>query len=167
VITDWPSTGRWTFTALWWAILLILVEGVTTMKTALAMLTGVAIGALAIQGLHAQQTPGAPQLPRVIYVAEIDVSNPEGYGKEFAPKAQEFIKKHGGTILAIGGSGGGPTQTHPITGFSGEPPKRVTIQGWESIDKVKGWQTDPEYVQLRKDVGEKHAKFRSYALETR
>jgi uncharacterized protein (DUF1330 family) len=136
------------------------------MKTAFAMLAGVAIGALAIQGLHAQQTGAQQQMPKVIYVAEIDVSNPEGYGKEFAPKAQELIKKHGGRILAIGGSGVGPTQTRPITGFSGEPPKRVTIQGWDSLDKVKGWQNDPEYVQLRKDVGEKHAKFRSYAVET-
>ena len=136
------------------------------MKTAFAMLAGVAIGALAIQGLHAQQTGGQQQLPKVIYVSEIDVSNPEGYGKEFAPKAQELIKKHGGRVLAIGGTGGGPIQTHPVTSFSGEPPKRVTIQEWESLDKVKGWFNDPEYQQLRKDVGEKHAKFRSYAVET-
>ena len=135
------------------------------MKTAFAMLAGVAIGALAIQGLHAQQTGGQQQMPKVIYVAEIDVSNAEGYGKEFAPKAQEFIKKHGGRIVALGGGGGGPTQTHPITTFSGEPPKRVTIQGWDSLEKVRGWLNDPEYVQLR-TVGEKHAKFRSYAVET-
>jgi uncharacterized protein (DUF1330 family) len=136
------------------------------MKTVFAMLAGVAIGALAIQGLHAQQTGGQQQMPKVIYVAEIDVSNAEGYGKEFAPKAQEFIKKHGGRIVALGGSGGGPTQTHQITAFSGEPPKRVIIQGWDSLDKLKGWLNDPEFVQLLKDVGEKHAKFRSYAVET-
>ena len=55
------------------------------MKTAFTLLAGVAIGALAIQGLHAQQTGGQQQMPKVIYVSEIDVSNPEGYGKEFAP----------------------------------------------------------------------------------
>ena len=44
--------------------------------------------------------------------------------------------------------------------------KRATIQGCDSFDKVKGRQNDPEFVQLRKDVGEKHAKFRSYAVET-
>jgi len=136
------------------------------MKTALALLAGASMGALAIQGLHAQQTGGRQQIPQVIYVAEIDVTNPEAYGKEFAPKAQELIKKHGGRIVALGGTGGGPTQTHPITGFSGEPPKRVNIQGWDSLEKLKGWLNDPEYVQLRKDVGEKHAKFRSYAVET-
>ena len=136
------------------------------MKTALAMLAGVAIGALAIQGLHAQQTRGQQQLPKVIYIAEVEVTNPDAYGKEFVAKAQEITRKHGGRILAIGGIGGDPTQTHTITSFSGDPPKRVTIQGWDSLDKVKAWQNDPEYVQLRKDVGEKHAKFRSYAVET-
>jgi uncharacterized protein (DUF1330 family) len=135
------------------------------MKTAFTLMAGVAIGALAVQGLNAQQM-GRQQSSKVIYISEIDVSNPEGYGKEFAPKAQELIKKHGGRVLAIGGTGGGPIQTHPITGFTGEPPKRVTIQEWDSLDKVKGWFNDPEYQQLRKDVGEKHAKFRSYAVET-
>ena len=75
------------------------------MKTAFTLLAGVAIGALAIQGLHAQQTGGQQQMPKVIYVSEIDVSNPEGYGKEFAPKAQELIRKHGGRTLALGGIG--------------------------------------------------------------
>ena len=56
--------------------------------------------------------------------------------------------------------------THRITSLPAEPPKRVTVQGWDSLDKVKAWRNDPEYVQLRKDVGEKHAKFRSYAVET-
>ena len=83
-----------------------------------------------------------------------------------ADQAQEITRKHGGRTLAVGGIGGNPTQTHLITSFSGEPPKRVTIQGWDSLDKVKAWQNDPEYVQLRRDVGEKHAKFRSYAVET-
>ena len=99
------------------------------MKTAFTLLAGVAIGALAIQGLHAQQTGGQQQMPKVIYVSEIDVSNPEGYGKEFAPKAQELIKKHGGRVLAIGGTGGGPIQTHHVTSFSGEPPNRL-LKNW-------------------------------------
>ena len=41
------------------------------MKTAFAMLAGVAIGALAIQGLHAQQTGGQQQMPKVIYVLKL------------------------------------------------------------------------------------------------
>jgi hypothetical protein len=46
------------------------------MRTAFAMLAGGAIGALAIQGLHAQQTGAQQQLPKVVYVAEVDISDP-------------------------------------------------------------------------------------------
>jgi hypothetical protein len=52
----------------------------------LAMLAGAALGAGAVSALHAQGK--AP----VYLVTEIDVSNPEAYGKEFAPKAQATIK---------------------------------------------------------------------------
>ena len=47
---------------------------------ALSMLAGAALGAAVIQGPHAQAKPP------VYYVAEIDVTNPETYGKEYAPK---------------------------------------------------------------------------------
>jgi Domain of unknown function (DUF1330) len=66
----------------------------------LAMLAGAALGAGAVSALHAQGK--AP----VYLVTEIDVSNPEAYGKEFAPKAQATIKAAGGKLVAIGGSGG-------------------------------------------------------------
>jgi hypothetical protein len=47
---------------------------------ALSMLAGAALGAAVIQGLHAQAKPP------VYHVAEIDATNPETYGKEYAPK---------------------------------------------------------------------------------
>ena len=78
------------------------------------MLAGAALGAAVIQGLHAQAKPP------VYYVAEIDVTNPETYGKEYAPKAQALIKSAGGRFLAAG---------QHVTSFEGEPPKpRVVIQ---------------------------------------
>src|ERR1700680_4417837 len=76
----------------------------------LAMLAGVAIGAFAVQGLHAQAKPP------VYYVAEIDVTNPDAYAKEYAPKAQAIIKAAGGRQLAIGGAGGG---AGVVTAFDG------------------------------------------------
>jgi uncharacterized protein (DUF1330 family) len=141
------------------------------MRTALAMVAGIATGALAIQGLHAQQTSPAsqPQVQasgiqqQVYFIAEIDVNDPEGYGKEYSPKAQQIIKAAGGRILAVGGAGGGPTPTTQITQFGGDSPKRVVIQLWDNLDKIKAWQTNPEYVELRK-IGEKYAKFRAYAV---
>ena len=52
----------------------------------LGMLGGVALGAVAVQGLHAQSKPP------VYYITEIDVSNPEAYAKEYSPIAQATIE---------------------------------------------------------------------------
>jgi uncharacterized protein (DUF1330 family) len=129
----------------------------TRYTVALSMVAGAALGGAAIQGLHAQAKPP------VYYVAEIDVTNPDAYAKEYAPKAQALIKAAGGKILAVGGAAaaGGAK----VTGFDGEPPKRALIQVWDSMDKIQAWRNNPEYKALRKDVGDKYAKFRSYTIE--
>ena len=124
-------------------------------KIAVAVTAGVAIGALAVQGLHAQAKPP------VYYVAEIDVTNPDAYAKEYAPKAQAIIKAAGGRFLAIGGSA---ATTGTVTAFDGDAPKRVVVQVWDSMEKIQAWRANPEYVELRK-VGEKYAKFRSFAVD--
>ena len=122
----------------------------------LAMLAGAALGAAGVQGLHAQAKPP------IYYVAEIDVSNPEAYGTEYAPKAQAIIKSHGGRQLAIGGVGGAGAAK--LTAFDGEPPKRAVVQVWDSIEKIQAWRDDPQYKAAR-EIGNKYAKFRSYAVE--
>ena len=124
-------------------------------KIAVAVTAGVAIGAPAVQGLHAQA------MPPVYYVAEIDVTNPDAYAKEYAPKAQAIIKAAGGRFLAIGGSA---ATTGTVTAFDGDAPKRVVVQVWDSMEKIRAWRANPEYVELRK-VGEKYAKFRSFAVD--
>lgn len=124
-------------------------------KIAVAVTAGVAIGALAVQGLHAQAKPP------VYFVAEIDVTNPDAYAKEYAPKAQAIIKAAGGRFVAIGGSA---ATTGTVTAFDGDAPKRVVVQVWDSMEKIRAWRANPEYVELRK-VGEKYAKFRSFAVD--
>jgi uncharacterized protein (DUF1330 family) len=124
-------------------------------KIAVAVTAGVAIGALAVQSLHAQAKPP------IYFVAEIDVTNPDAYAKEYAPKAQAIIKAAGGRFLAIGGSA---ATTGTVTAFDGDAPKRVVVQVWDSMEKIRAWRANPEYVELRK-VGEKYAKFRSFAVD--
>jgi hypothetical protein len=63
---------------------------------ALSMLVGVAVGAAAIEGLHAQSTPKA------YVVSEIEVINQEAQAA-YLPKVAEVIKSTGGTFLARGG----------------------------------------------------------------
>jgi uncharacterized protein (DUF1330 family) len=122
----------------------------------LTLLAGVAIGATAIQALHAQA------MPPVYYISEIDVSNPEAYGKEYAPQAQAMIRAAGGRFVAIGGTGG--VGAGKVTAFDGDLPKRVTVQVWDSMETIKAWRADPAYIALRK-IGDKYAKYHSYAVD--
>jgi len=128
----------------------------TQYTVALSMLAGAALGAMAIQGLHAQAKPP------IYYISEINVTNPNAYAKEYAPKAQAIIKAHGGRFIAIGGVAGNLAKA--ITTFDGDPPQRVAVQVWDSMDQIKAWRADPDYQALRK-VGNQYAKFQSFAVE--
>ena len=128
----------------------------TYLTVSVAMLTGMAIGGFAVQGLNAQgKSP-------VFLVSEIDVTNPEAYGKEFAPKAQETIKSSGGKFVLIGGAAGAGAK--PIRAIEGTPPKRVAIQQWESMEALDKWYKGAAYQEALK-IGTKYATFRRYAVE--
>jgi len=124
----------------------------TAMKTQTAvlvsMLFGFVSGAIVIQSLSAQMK--AP----VYLIAENQVTDPEGYKKEYLPLAQAALKAHGGRYLAAG----------KATAFAGEPPKsRVVILVWDSMEQLEGWFNSPEYRAARK-IGEKYAVYRNYAI---
>jgi len=122
----------------------------TEYTAALAVVAGFGLGAVAIESLHAQAKPP------VYYIAEVDVTNQEGYVKEYVPKVQATIKASGGRILAAGGK---------VTPIEGAPPKpRVAVQMWDSVEKIQAWRNSKEYKENRK-IGDKYAKFRSYAVE--
>jgi uncharacterized protein (DUF1330 family) len=121
----------------------------------LTMLAGIAIGALVVQGLHAQAKPP------VYYIAEIDVTDPAGYAKEYVPKVQAMIKADGGRLLAAAGAGSSGAK---VTAFDGAAPKRVAINVWDSLEKIQAWQNSAEYKELAKTRA-KYAKIRSFAVE--
>jgi uncharacterized protein (DUF1330 family) len=121
-----------------------------------AMLAGAVMGAAAVNGLHAQAK--AP----VYLVTEIDVTNPEAYGSEFAPKAQATIKAAGGRQIAIGGAGGAGAKQ--VVAIEGAAPKRVVIQAWDSLDALKAWYNSADY-QAALKIGAKYATFRRFAVE--
>jgi uncharacterized protein (DUF1330 family) len=123
---------------------------------ALGLVGGMIIGAAAVTGLHAQAKPP------VYLITEIDVSNPEAYGKEFAPAAQATVKAAGAKFLLIGGTAAAGAK--PITSFDGAPPKRVTVQVWESADALNKWYNGADY-QAALAIGKKYATFRRYAVE--
>jgi uncharacterized protein (DUF1330 family) len=114
------------------------------------MIAGFGLGAIAVQGLHAQAKPPVYQ------VVEIDVSNMDAYLKDYAPKAQAAIKAAGGKFLAAGGK---------TTTIEGEPPKsRVVIQQWDSLEKAQAYRNSAAFKELL-PLREKLAKFRSFVIE--
>jgi uncharacterized protein (DUF1330 family) len=123
----------------------------TRTTVALAIIAGFGLGAGTVGVIHAQAKPPA------FVVAEIDITNVDAYMKEFSPKAQALIQKHGGRLLAASAN---------VMALDGQPPKRVAVQQWESMEKVKGWWDSAEYKENRK-IGDKYATFRIYAIEGR
>ena len=114
----------------------------------LSMLAGVAVGAIAVQTLHAQAKPPA------YFIAENNVTNADGYKNEFLALAQPSIKAHGGRYLAAGNA----------TGLAGDAPKsRVVIIVWDSMDQLLSWYKSPDYQKVAQ-IGMKHAVFREYAV---
>src|SRR5215831_21371735 len=127
----------------------------TRYKTGVAMLTCAALGALGSEALHGQGRPPA------YLIGQIDVSNPDGYAKEYLPKAREIIKAHGGRLIAAAGAAGSGPQ---VIAIDGEAPKRAVIYQYPGVDAVRAWRNDPAYEQVRK-IGEKYAKYRTFAVE--
>lgn len=122
----------------------------------LGMLAGAVLGAAGVDMLHAQAKS-------VVYsVTEIDVKNPEAFGKEYAPLAQASNKAAGGRQLALGGGGGAGAT--PVTTLEGTPPTRVVITAWDNLDQLKAWFNSAAYQEARK-VGNQYATFRRYAIE--
>jgi len=121
----------------------------------MAMLASAIITGAAVEALHAQAKPP------VYFIGEIDVTNPDGYAKDYLPKARELIKAHGGRLIAAGGAAGGGAKVEAV---DGEPPKRVVIYVYDSMEAVHAWRNDPDYENVRK-IGEKYATYRTFAVE--
>jgi uncharacterized protein (DUF1330 family) len=119
-------------------------------KVALAMIGSFALGAVAVEGLHAQARPVA------FIVAEIGVTDPDGYSKEFLPPVLKTIQEAGGKFLARGGR---------TVSFEGAPPApRVVVTQYESMEKAQAWWNSP----ATKDalaIGRKYATFRQFGVE--
>ena len=119
-------------------------------KYALAMGVGLALGAAAVQGLHAQARPPA------YYIAEITVNDQEAYIKEFAARGLKPIQEEGAKFLVRGGK--------PISIQGAPPAPRVTVIQFDSMDKAQTWWNSPANKDIQA-IGQKYATFRSYLVE--
>ncbi len=117
-------------------------------KLGLAGIAGAVIGAAAIQGLHAQARPPA------YLVLEIDVKDADLY-KQYLEKGGPLYPRFTGRFLARGGK---------VDAFAGEPPKRVVIAVFDSIEKAQAFRDSPAYKDLI-PLRDKAAEFRGYIAE--
>ena len=91
----------------------------------LAMLAGGAIGATAVNGLHAQGT--APGAYAVVDISKIN--NPDLY-KTILPKAGPAMAAFGGKFVI---------RTDKITSLDGATPARFVVIAFDNMDKAKAW----------------------------
>jgi uncharacterized protein (DUF1330 family) len=71
-------------------------------------------------------------------LAEIEVTNPEGY-KGYTAAVVESIRKYGGRFIVRGGA---------TEGLEGEwPPRRRVILEFPSMQAAKAWWDSPEYAK--------------------
>ena len=120
---------------------------------ALSLAAGVTIGAGAVEGLRAQVRPLA------YVVGEINVTNQEGFAKEFGPIARKALALAPGyRALVLGGK---------TVSIAGEPPNgRVIINVFDNLDAAVAAYNSPAFKEAKK-IGDKYATFRTYAVEGR
>src|ERR1051325_6605830 len=87
----------------------------------ISLVVGAAIGAVAMQGLHAQATLAAYS------ISEIEVTDQAGYAP-ISAILQAENQKSGAKTLARGGK---------VDVVEGTAPKRVVVNQWKSVDEAK------------------------------
>jgi uncharacterized protein (DUF1330 family) len=119
----------------------------------LSLVAGAALGAAAVQGLHAQARPLA------YVVGEINVTDPEGFKKDFGPIARKALAEAPGyRALVLGGK---------VVPIQGDAPKaRVIINVFDNMDAAVQAYNSPDFKAAKK-IGDKYATFRTYAVEGR
>jgi uncharacterized protein (DUF1330 family) len=122
----------------------------TRFSMLLAFLAGVAVCAVAVQGLHAAAKPP------VYVVTEVDITDLQAYQRDYVPLVQASIKASGGRLVAAGQN---------AVSLEGSPPaQRVAINEFDSLAAVLAWRASEQYKDARK-IGDKYGKFRAYAIQ--
>jgi uncharacterized protein (DUF1330 family) len=118
-------------------------------KFTLTLLAGFALGAGAIQGLHAQ----AGKKPGYL-IAEVQVTDPAGY-QAYAKKAIATLKPYGAHVVANG---------KPDVKEGAASQGNIVIVGFDSMADAQKWYGTPPYKELIAER-QKAAKTRLYFVE--
>ncbi len=99
----------------------------------LTLLAGIAIGATAIQGLHAQAKP-----PTYAVIAIRKMNDAEAF-KTVIAKGPPAAEAAGGKLLI---------RTDKVTGVDGAPPVRFVLIAFDSAEKAQAWHNSAAQKEL-------------------
>jgi uncharacterized protein (DUF1330 family) len=116
-----------------------------------AMLTGMAIGGVAVQGLQAQGK-------KAYTVTENQVVD-QKLAAEFAGRVATAQAAAGGRNLRTGGG--------KVTAMEGTPPARVGIVEWDSLEKAEAFFKSKAWTDLLPERDKAIKTVRRYAVEER
>jgi uncharacterized protein (DUF1330 family) len=118
----------------------------------MTLLAGVAIGAIGLQGLHAQ---GAKQ--KAYTISEIEVLDPSAQAA-YLPAARKAIETaHGRTFRTVGGR---------IVQIEGAPaPKNVGVIEWDSLDDAVAFYKSKAWADLAPQREKATKVIRRYVVE--
>jgi uncharacterized protein (DUF1330 family) len=114
----------------------------------LAMLAGIAIGAVAIQWLHAQAKPKA------YYVVEIE---PLAANAASTPVVQSAQRAAGTRLFGTAGQ--------RTIAFEGAPPTSVALSEWDSLDQVQAYRNSAAFRNLAPQRDKAIKIIRAYTVE--
>jgi uncharacterized protein (DUF1330 family) len=110
-------------------------------KVAIALVAGVAIGGTAIQALHAQAKP-----PAFVVIPILKINDAAAF------KANVIDKNVPGDLAAAGGHY--VIRTQKFTSLDGNPPDRLIIVAFDSVEKAQAWYNSPH----QKDINDARMK---------
>ena len=123
----------------------------TKPKIVIALVAGVALGAAAVQGLHAQ---GKAKAYTVTELQTVDAKA----AADFAKRISEAQTKAGGRNFRTGGG--------KVVGLEGPPPpQRVAITEWDSLEKAEAFWKSKEWTDLAPQRDKAVKTIRRYSVE--
>ena len=117
---------------------------------ALSVIAGIAIGATAMQGLHAQAK-------KVYWVSETEAVDDAAIAT-YGPLIRAAIDAAGGRRL---NTPGGKT-----IALVGAPPKRIAISEWDSLEAVQKFYNSDAFTKLAPQRDKAAKTIRSYAVQS-
>ena len=120
------------------------------LNLALGVVVGAALGAAAVQGLHAQTKPKAYQ------VTELEIID-EAAWKSFVTAVRASQQAASGRNLR--------TARGKVVGFVGDPPKYVGITEFDSLDQAVAYRNGPAFKDLEPQRSKAIKIVRQYTVE--